>query len=91
MLKMSPTPTMQKSINLVDEFGIGDCGENEVRRAFASTKRPTEADYLSFNYVSHAVSNIVSNFAKNVSNYPTPDAKSAFDQLRQAFIKAPIL
>ena len=33
---------------------------------------------------------MVSNSAKNVSNYLTPDAKRAFDQLCQAFIEAPI-
>ena len=69
-------------MNLVDEFGRGDYNENEARRAFASTKGPTGADYLSSNHVSHTVSNIVSNFAKNVSNYLTPDAKRDFDQLR---------
>ena len=65
-------------MNLVDEFGGGDCGENEAR-APASTKEPTGADYPSSDHVSHAV-----------SNYLTPDAKKAFDQLRQAFIEAPI-
>ena len=78
-------------MGLVDEFGGGDCGENEAKRTFVSTKRPTRADYLSFNYVSHAVSNFVSNSAKNVSNYLTPNAKKASDQLRQAFTEAPIL
>ena len=90
MLKMSPTSTTQKSINFVDEFDGGDQGKNEARKAFSLTKEPTGADYLSFNYVSHVVSNIVRNCAKNVSNYLTPDAKRAFDQLRQAFTKAPI-
>ena len=66
-------------MNLVDEFGGGDCGENEAR-APASTKEPTGADYPSSDHVSHAV-----------SNYLTPAAKKAFDQLRQAFTKAPIL
>ena len=81
MLRMSPTPTSatKKSMNLVDEFGGGDRGENEAR-APASTKGPTGADYPSSDHVSHAV-----------SNYLTPDAKKAFDQLRQAFTKAPIL
>ena len=78
-------------MNLVDKFGKGDCAENEARRASTSTKLCTEADYLSSNHVSHTVSNIVSNSAKNVSNHLTPDAKKAFDQLRQAFTKAPIL
>ena len=78
-------------MNLVDEFDEGHCGENEARSAFASTKEPTGADYPSSNHVSHIVSNIVSNSAKNVSNYLTPDAKKAFDQLRQAFTEAPIL
>ena len=78
-------------MNLVDEFDRSDCGENEARRASASTKGSTKADYLSSNHVCHAVSNIVSNFAKNVSNYLTPDAKRPFDQLRQAFTEAPIL
>ena len=77
-------------MNLVDEFGEGHCGENEAKRVFASGKGPTKADYPSSNHVSHAVSNIVSNSAKNVSNYLTPDAKRAFDQLRQAFTKVPI-
>ena len=66
-------------MNLVDEFGGGDCGKNEAR-APASTKEPTRADYPSSDHVSHAV-----------SNYLTPDAKKAFDQLRQVFTEAPIL
>ena len=66
-------------MNLVDEFGGGYRGENEAR-APASTKGPTGADYPSSDHVSHAV-----------SNYLTPAAKKAFDQLRQAFIEAPIL
>ena len=88
---MSPIQTMQKSINLVDEFGGGDCDENKSRRASASTKKRIGKDYLSSNHVSNAVSNIVSNFATNISNYLTPDAKRVFDQLRQAFTKTPIL
>ena len=82
---------MQKLINLVDEFGRGHRGENEARRASALTKGPIGADYPSSDLVSHTVSNIVTNSAKNVSNYLTSDAKRAFDQLHQAFIKAPIL
>ena len=78
-------------MNLVDEFDRGNCGENEARKASASTKEPTEADYLSSNHMSYAVNNIVSNSAKNVSNYLTPDAKKAFDQLYQTFIEALIL
>ena len=66
-------------MNLVDEFGGGDRGENEARTP-ASTKGPTGADYPSFDHVSHAV-----------SNYLTPAAKKAFDQLRQAFTEALIL
>ena len=88
---MSPTPTMQKLMNLIHEFGGGDRGENEAKMASASTKTPTGADYLSSNHVSHAISNIVSNSAKKISNYPTSDAKKAFDQLRQSFTKALIL
>ena len=88
---MSSTSTTQKLINLVDEFGKDDCSENEARKASASTKGLTGADYPSSDYVSHTVNNIVSNFAKKISNYLTPDAKRAFDQLRQAFTKAPIL
>ena len=91
MLRMSTTPTTQKLMNLVDKFGKGDCGENEAKRASASTKGPTGADYPFFNHVNHAVSNIVSNSAKNVSNYLTPDAKKAFNQLYQAFTEALIL
>ena len=79
MLTISPTSTTQNSMNLVDEFGGGDHGENEAR-APASTKEPTGADYPSSDHVSHAV-----------SNYLTPDAKKAFGQLRQAFTEAPIL
>ena len=81
MLRMSPTPTSitQKSMNLVDEFGGGDCGENEAKTS-ASTKGPINADYPSSDHVSHAV-----------SNYLTPDAKKVFDQLRQAFTEVPIL
>ena len=66
-------------MNLVDEFGGDDHGANKARKIFASIKGPTGADYLSSNHVSHAVSNIVSNFAKNVSNYLIPDTKRAFD------------
>ena len=91
MLKMSPTSTTQKSMNLVDEFDRGDCGKNKARRVFASTKGPIGADYLSSDHISHTVSNIVSNSAKNVSNYLTLNAKRTFDQLRQAFTEAPIL
>ena len=92
MLRMSPISTlgMQKSMDLVDEFGGGDCDKNKARKTFASTKRLTEADYLSYNHVSHVISNFVSNSAKNVSNYLTLDAKKALDQLCQAFTKAPI-
>ena len=80
MLKMSPTPTSvtSKSMNLVDEFGEGDCGKNEARMS-ASTKWSTRADYPSSNHVNHAV-----------NNYLTPDAKKAFDQWSPAFTKAPI-
>ena len=53
-------------------------------------KKPIGADYLSFHYVNHTVSNIISNSAKNVNNYLTPDAKKTFDQLRQIFTEAPI-
>ena len=91
MLRISPTSTTQKLRNLVDEFDGGDRGENEVRKAFALIKGPTKADYPSSDHVNHTVSNIVSNFAKNVSNYLTSDAKRAFDQLRQAFTEVPIL
>ena len=84
MLKMSPTLTTQKLMDLVNEFGGSDCGENEARRASALTKGPTGADYLSSDHVSYTVSN-------NVSNYLTSDTKRAFDQLRQAFTEAPIL
>ena len=91
MLRMSPTPTTQKLMDLVDEFDEGDRGKNEAKKTSASTKKPTGADYQSSNHVSYTVSNFVSNSAKNVSNYLTPNAKKAFDQLRQAFTKAPIL
>ena len=81
MLRMSRTPmsATQKSMNLVDEFGGSDHGRNEAMMS-ASTKGPTRADYPSSDHVSHAV-----------SNYLTPDAKKAFDQLRQPFTEAPIL
>ena len=82
---------MQKSMNLVDKFGRDNCGENEARRASVSTKGPTGVDYPSSNHVSYIVSNIISNSAKNASNYLIPDAKSAFDQLNQALTKTPIL
>ena len=83
MLRMSITPisAMQKLMNWGDEFDGGDHGKNEVTRTSVLTKEPTGADYLSFNHVSHAISNFVSNSAKNVSNYLTPDAKRAFDRL----------
>ena len=86
LLRMSPTlkSAMQKLVNLVDQFDEGDCGKNEAKTS-ASTKEPTGVHYPSFNHVSYVVSNFVSNFAKNVSNYLTLDAKRAFDQLRQAF------
>ena len=77
-------------MNLVYEFGRGNCSENTAKTS-ALTKGPTGADYPSSNHISHAVSNFVSNSAKKVSNYLTPDAKRAFDQLRQAFTKVPIL
>ena len=79
---------MQKLIDLIDKFDGGDCDENEARKTSASTKRPTKADYLSFNYVNYAVSKFISNSAKIVNNYLIPGIKRAFDQLRQAFIKA---
>ena len=44
-----------------------------------SMKKPTGADYPSFNHFSYTVSNIISNSAENVSNYLIQDAKSAFD------------
>ena len=75
-------------MDLVDEFG--DHGENEAKKTSTSTKGSIGADYLSSDYVSHAVSNFVSNSNKNVSNYLTPDAIKAFDQLRQVFTKTPI-
>ena len=89
---MSPIPTlaMQKLMNLIDEFGEGNCSENKARTS-ASTKGLTRADYLSSDYVSHAISNFVNNSAKNVSNYLTTNAKRAFDQLYQVFTKTPIL
>ena len=90
MLRMSLTLTTQKLIDVVDKFGEGDYSKNEAKRTSALTKRPTGMDYLSSNYVSHAISNIVSNYAKNITNYLTLDAKRAFDQLCQTFIKAPI-
>ena len=90
MLTISLTSTMQKSINLVDEFDRGERDKNKVKRASTSIKGPTKADYLSSDHVSHTVSNIVSNFAKIISNYLTPDTKRAFDQWRQAFTETPI-
>ena len=78
-------------MNLVDKFGESDCDENKARKHSVCIKRPTGADYPSSNHVNHAVSNTVSNSAKNISNYLTPDAKRNFDQLRQGFIKTPIL
>ena len=90
MLRMSLTSITKKLINLVDEFGRGDRGENEARRASASTKGPTGGDYLSSDHISHIVSNIVSNCTKNISNYLDLNAKKAFDQLRQAFTQATI-
>ena len=88
MLRMSPTPNMQKLIDVIDEFGEDNCRENEVKRASSSTRESIGADYPSVNHVSHIVSNLV---GKNVSKYLTPDAKKVFNQLRQAFTKAPIL
>ena len=70
MLKMSPilTSATQKSMNLVNEFGSGDCDENEARKAFTSIKKPIGADYLLANHVNHIVSNCL-----------TSEAKTAFD------------
>ena len=82
ILRMNPILITQKLMDVVDEFGGGDYGENEAKKTFVSMKRSTGADDLSSNHVSYAVSNFVSNSAKNVSNYLTPDAKRAFDQLR---------
>ena len=76
---------------LFNKFDRGNRGKNEAKRASVSIKRPTGADYPTSNHVNHIVSNIVSNSAKNVSNYLTSDAKKAFNQLRQAFTKVPIL
>ena len=90
MISLSPTLAKQKLMNLVDKFGGGNCVKNELRTS-ALTKGSTRADYPFSNHASHAVSNFVSNSAKNFSNYSTPDAKKAFDQLRQAFTEAPIL
>ena len=78
-------------MNLIDEFGRGDHSENEARRAFVLTKEPTQVDYSFSNHVNYIISNIISNSAKNVSNYLTPDAKMTFDQLYQAFTEALIL
>ena len=88
MLRMSLIPTTQKLMEVVDEFGTGDCGENKVTKTSALVKKSNAADYPSSNHVSYAVSNFVSNFAKNVSNYLSQGAKKTFDQLRQVFTKA---
>ena len=85
---MSQTPIRQKLINVIDEFGKGDCEENEAKRDSALKKEPIRVDHLSANYVSYIVSNLVS---KNVSKYLTLNTKNAFNQLRQDFTKAPIL
>ena len=90
-MSLRPISATQKWMNLVGKFSKGDCGENELRSTSASAKGPTRADYPSSNHVSNAVSNFVSNSTKNVTNYLTSDAKTAFNQLRQAFTKAPIL
>ena len=90
MLKMSPTSTTQNLMHLVDKFGEGDCGKNEARKASTSMKGPIRVDDPSSDHVSYAVSNIVSNSAKNVSKYLTPNAKKSFDQLRQAFTQVPM-
>ena len=78
-------------MDLVDEFVGGNRNENKARKTFALTKRSTRADYISSNHISYAISNFVSNSAKNVSNYLTLDTKKIFDQLRQAFTEAFIL
>ena len=77
-------------MNLVDEFGRDDCGKNKAKTS-ALIKRPIRANYPFSDHVSHAVSNFISNSAKNVSNYLTSDAQRTFNQLRQTFTKAPIL
>lgn len=73
-------------MNVFEKFGGGDCGKEETR-TYMSKKEITGADIPSSDHVSHAVSNS----AKNISNYLTPGTKRAFDQLYQAFTKAPIL
>ena len=78
-------------MDLVDKFDRGDYGKNKSRKTSTSIKRPIGVDYLYSNHVNYAVSNFVSNCAKNVSNYLIPDAKKAFDQLHQVSIEAPIL
>ena len=78
-------------MDLIDKFGGVDRSENEARRTSALTKGLAGADYLSFDHISHAVSNFVCNSVKNVSNYLIIDAKRAFNQLRQAFTKESIL
>ena len=87
MLRMSPTSNTQKSMNLVDKFDKGDHGENEAKKASASTKGPIKADYPSFNHVSHTVSNIVSNSAKNVSNYRAQTLKGLLTNYVKLLLK----
>ena len=85
---MSTIPTLQKLMDGADEFGEGDCRENEARRASVSINKPIKVDHPSADHVSYIFSNLIS---KNVSKYLTPDAKKALNQLRQPFTKAPIL
>ena len=88
MLKMSLTQTSgtEKSMNLVDEFGGGDRAENEARTS-VSTKGPTGADYPSFNHVSHAIRNFVSNSAKNVSNTQSQTLKALLTNYLKPLLK----
>ena len=83
MLRLSLTPksVVQKLMYLVDEFDEDDRGDIKAKKTSVSTKGPTGADYPSFNHVSHAISNVISNSARNVSNYLIADAKKVFDQL----------
>ena len=66
MLGMSLTATLatHKFMNLIDEFDGDNRGENKARKTSASIKGPIGADDLSFNHVS----NIIINFARNISN-----------------------
>ena len=70
------------SINVAEKDKVGDGDSNDMKFLFTITFiKTTRADYLNFEGIVGAKS----------FGYLTADAKRAFNHLRYAFIKAPIL